>query len=187
MSLLNINNTKTRYTIHIDSRYGVQVDDSIKKVQYCSANFFNIDPKYTKSLIYVKYFQMTPGPADQTDVSFDIVCRNKTFPNNLVLRNPSSVGAIAHGLPTNGSYSQIIAVVPAKGISFSDTAGGQINAGIMMEFPGSVQENGILCGETFINGGDFIIEIIGDENSPLETAAGFYKMTIEVQLVENDY
>lgn len=166
MCIETISSTEGRYKVWIISSSGTNttgVANSVKKLRYDNIPIFNVDPKYTKSLVFVKSFFVMPK--QQADLGYYVISvEGKSFPNNFQTQKIDAQTFDELDAINSDSNSRILSIVG------SDTN----------NISGCAKDNGILCGNTFINSGPFTISITG-----LDVAQIYYYLELEIQLIEN--
>ena len=168
----NITSTEGRYKIWIDSRSGTSDHaDDLSLSHYDNIPIFNIHPKFQKSLIYVKQFWITRKGDPVPNNLYVISIGGKSFPNNYQTqkvgqnRLQDEEDAI-----NNDTNSRVVCCCPES--QYTQRSG--------YIFGGSASHNGILCGDTFVNAGNFSVRVQGTDLTQTS-----YLIELEVQLIEN--
>lgn len=147
------------------------------KVKFTIPPIYNIDPKYTQSLIFVKSVWKGEQEAGTTDVFWTFFIEGKSLPHNFQSRTHLSGNS-------QSSNSKVICKFPQE--AYYPIAGNP--SASYHEYHGNVIDNGILVGDTFVNGGDITLTLIGNTGVPIADAMSLtnhYELEIDIQLVEN--
>jgi len=164
MGIVYQDEARSKYHIQLGSSDGAfQVTDQLGIIRFPTSNVFNIDPKYTNALIFVKSLIF------QSESVITVPVVNIHIPSATLLNKVNAT------LETDRFQSSklLTFLLPSTTTDF-----------IEKTYDGNAKENGFYCASTIINN-DIIIEI-RDATGALYTTAGNYIINLEVQLICNE-
>ena len=182
--LVNINFVEGRYKLWLNSLAGGTPQQALApmyKIKFVLPPIYNIDPKFTQSLIFVKSVWKGQQEVATTDSFWTFMIEGKPLPNNCQSRADISIDGQNASCSSN---SKIICKFPIA--PYMDFAGAEIAT--YKEFEGNVIDNGILVGDTFVNGGSITLTLIGNTGIPIadvQNVLNHYELELDIQLVEN--
>jgi len=178
--VVDVGYVQGRYKMWLNSFSGghsIAPTHPMLKVKFDIPPIYNIDPKYTQSLIFVKSVWKGDQDPATADVFWTFFIEGKSLPHNfqsrthLPERDQSSNSKVLCKFPQEVYY-------PIQGNP----------SATYHEYNGNVIDNGILVGDTFVNGGDITLTLVGNTGVPIAdpmTLDNHYELEIDIQLVEN--
>ena len=164
MGIVYQDEARTKYNVILESNEGTyQINDELGTIKFPTSNIFNIDPKFTNALIFVKSLIF------QSEVAITIPIVHIHIPSATMLNKVESA------LETDRFHSSklLTVLLPSTTTEF-----------IEKNYDGNARDNGYYCASTIINN-DIIIEI-RDIDGDLFATAGNYIINLEVQLICNE-
>tara|TARA_Y100000401_G_scaffold85770_1_gene71043 strand:+ start:1180 stop:1734 length:555 start_codon:yes stop_codon:yes gene_type:complete len=169
---------RTRFKVWLYSGNGRSLDgNNINKLMFDNLPIFNIDPEYKSSLVFVRsmWRKKTDQLLSDDDEIIGIYVDGHSYPNNYFA---------GVGTPTN---TTCLAQIPQIRFNGNPPAGSKEEThGYFFQQNGNVKDNGVYCGDTFVNGGAITIWLVGDSGSEFLDANGAYWLELDVQLIKNE-